>query len=340
MRSNGIGLNGHTRSVSGILGRDGWYRDPMWAVGFRLTPVERQLLRTWELRRLQFITHAGAAAVTTHQTYSRLEHSLGLLSLVAHFAPDDEVARVAALLHDIGHLPFSHTFEGVAGLRHHELGRQRVRSLAPLLAEHGIAVDAVLRMEEPNTVSVLRGLPGGLKLDHLESFVRSGRAHARLSEPPPDTLAKLRLVDGAVHTDRATADYLAELALGEALYLCSWENALANGALRGLVGVLLDHAPERAADIASMTDDELWAALLADPRTTEPTRRLRRDPLSWQLRADGHPDASLGWSYQLDRLYLDTACVEGDPVGFRAEQLTELPQLPWRCVVIPPGGQA
>ncbi|MEU7141084.1 HD domain-containing protein [Nocardia sp. NPDC046473] len=336
MRSNGIGLDSAAYSVSGILGRDGWYRDPVWAVAFRLTPVEQQLLRTWELRRLQFIAHAGAAALTTSQTYTRLEHSLGLLALVAHFAPDDEVARVAALLHDIGHLPFSHTFEGVAGLNHHELGRQRVRGLAPLLAEHGMDAEAVLRVEEPGSVSVLRGLPGGLKLDHLESFVRSGRTHARLSESPPDTLAKLRLVDGAVHTDRATARYLADLAFGEALYLCGWDNALPNGALRGLVGVLLDEAPERAADIAPMTDDELWALLLTDARTAELTRRLRRDPLGWQLLADGHPDASLGWIYQLNRLYLDTACVDGAPLGFREERLAELPELPWRCVVVPP----
>ncbi|WP_405161916.1 HD domain-containing protein [Nocardia sp. NBC_01499] len=330
LRSNGIGA----RSVAGILGRDDWYRDPLWGVEFRLLPVERRLLRSWEVRRLQFIAHAGGAVVTTHQTYSRLEHSLGLLSLVVHFAPDDEVARVAALLHDIGHLPFSHTFEGLAGLNHHELGRQRVRGLASLLGEHGMDVAAVLRVEAGG-VSVLRGLSGALKLDHLESFVRSGRAHARLAESPPDTLAKLRLVDGAVHTDRATASYLAELAFGEALYLCSWENAVANGALRGLVSVLLDDG-ERAADIASMTDDELWALLLADPRTSDLARHLRRDPLGWKLLDDGHPDASLGWAYQLKRLYLDTACVDGVPLGFTAEQLAELPELPWRRVVIPP----
>ncbi|WP_433663070.1 HD domain-containing protein [Nocardia sp. CA-128927] len=328
-------MTGGACSVAGILGRDDWYRDPMWGVAFRLTPLERELLRTWEVRRLQFIAHAGAAVMTTHQTYTRLEHSLGLLSLAVHFAPDDLVGRVAALLHDIGHLPFSHTFEGVAGLNHHELGRQRIRGLAPLLAEHDMDVDAVLRVEEPSSVSVLCGLPGALKLDHLESFVRSGRAHARLSEPPPETLAKLRLVDGAVHADRFTARYLAELAHGEARYLCSWENALANGAMRGLVGVLLADG-ERAPDITSMTDDELWALLLTDLRTSELARHLRRDPLSWKLLADGHPDASLGWTYQLERLYLDTACVDGVPLGFRKEQLAELPELPWRRIVVPP----
>ncbi|MFI5779789.1 HD domain-containing protein [Nocardia sp. NPDC051570] len=132
-------------------------------------------MRTWELRRLQFVVHAGAAASTTNQTYTRLEHSLGLLALVAHFAPHDEVARLAALLHDIGHLPFSHTFEGVAGLDHHELGRQRIRELTPLLAEYGMDADEVLGVMDSGT-SVLRGRPGSLKLDHLESLSVPTRA--------------------------------------------------------------------------------------------------------------------------------------------------------------------
>jgi uncharacterized protein len=253
-------------AVAGILGRDGVYRDPMWELAVRLTPLEEQLLRTWELRRLQFIAHAGASALTTHQTYSRLEHTLGLFALTAHFDADDLVARVAALVHDIGHLPFSHTLEGLAGLDHHVLGEQRTLGLRPLLAAHRMDVDEVLAVESGERPSVLRAgvEERGLKLDHLESFLRSGRAHARLVEPPPQTLRRLRVSGGAVHTDRGTARYLAELALGEAHYLCSWEDMVANGVLRGLVTLLL--SDDLLARMPSMTDDELWAVLLADPR--------------------------------------------------------------------------
>jgi hypothetical protein len=307
--------------IAGILGRDEWYTDPLWAVEFRLTPVERALLRCWPVRRLQFVAHAGAAVVTTHQTYSRLEHSLGLLSLVARFAEDDEVARVAALVHDVGHLPFSHTFEGVAGLRHHELGVRRVRELAPVLESHGMSVEDVLAVEA-GSPSVLRGRPGALKLDHLESFVRSGRAHARLREPPPDTLARLRLVDGEVHTDQATAGYLADLAIGEAAYLCGWENVVPTAVLRGLAATLLGDTP----GVPAATDDELWAVLLADPRTSADARLLRHDPLSWAI----FPPSAAGYPYEVRHLYLDTACVADEPVALPAH---DLPELPWRCVV-------
>ncbi|MBN6037684.1 HD domain-containing protein [Amycolatopsis sp. 195334CR] len=307
-------------AVAGILGRSERYADPLWAVEFRLTPVERRLLRCRPVRRLQFVAHAGAAAVTTHQTYTRLEHSLGLLSLVAHFAPDDQAARVAALVHDLGHLPFSHTFEGVGGLDHHELGVRQIRELKPLLAEHGVDVEDVLAVEAGGP-SVLRGRRGALKLDHLESFVRSGRAHARLTEPAPATLARLRLVDGEVHTDRDTAAYLAELAAGEADYLCTWENVVPNAVVRGLASILLPTHPE----IPATTDDAMWSLLLADPRTRDDARLLREDPLAWDVFPPGHPD---GYPYEVRHLYLDTACSDGSPAPIR-----ETRSLPYRCVV-------
>ena len=63
------------------LGLDGAYTDPAWKDTVRLSSLERDLLRTWWIRRLQFIAHAGAAATVTTQSYSRLEHFLGVLAL-------------------------------------------------------------------------------------------------------------------------------------------------------------------------------------------------------------------------------------------------------------------
>ncbi|AXB47850.1 hypothetical protein A4R43_39865 [Amycolatopsis albispora] len=165
-----------------------------------------------------------------------------------------------------------------------------------------------------------------LKLDHLESFIRSGRAHARLRESPPETLARLRLIDGEVHTDGDTAHYLAELAIGEAEYLCSWENVVPTAVLRGLATMLLSDSATTHG-ITEATDDELWAMLLADPRTQADARLLRRDPLGWDVHPADHTD---GHPYELRHLYLDTACVESEPLPLPAHQLR---QLPWRCVV-------
>ncbi len=129
----------------------------------------------------------------------------------------------------MGHLPLSLTFEGVAGLNHHQLGAERIAELAGLLHRHGVDPREVIATDRGIRPSVLSGAPGALKLDHLDSLVRSGRAHGRTTEAPPATLARLEIVDGCVHTDADTGQYLAELVAGEARWLCSVTNVVPNG---------------------------------------------------------------------------------------------------------------
>lgn len=83
-----------------------------WALG---------LLETLELQRLSSIRQLGLSyLVFPGANHSRLEHSLGAYHVALSMArvlrlPEEEVRLVAcaALLHDIGHGPFSHTLEGV-----------------------------------------------------------------------------------------------------------------------------------------------------------------------------------------------------------------------------------
>src|SRR5437763_10796028 len=84
------------------------------------TPVFQRLRRIRQL--------AGAHLVYPGAQHSRFEHSLGTMH-VAGFAGETLIAkgyldedkvqklRLAALLHDIGHGPFSHLFEEVLELR-------------------------------------------------------------------------------------------------------------------------------------------------------------------------------------------------------------------------------
>lgn len=140
-----------------VVGLAGVFVDPVWRISVCLSPVEVDLLRTEPLRRLHFVAHGGASTITTLQSYSRLEHTLGVLALVAHFRPEDELLRVAALLHDIGHLPLSHTCEGVSGLDHHAIGLRLLRTgpVHPVLEKHGISTGAVVA-DNVGPVSVVR----------------------------------------------------------------------------------------------------------------------------------------------------------------------------------------
>lgn len=95
-------------------------RDPLY--GFvDLTKLELDLIDTpmfQRLHRIKQLSHTYLAYPSA--THTRFEHSIGALHvanmIAVHLRLDDEkreIIRLAALLHDIGHGPFSHLFEEV-----------------------------------------------------------------------------------------------------------------------------------------------------------------------------------------------------------------------------------
>lgn len=112
------------------------FRDPVHnLIAFADTPCDRLLLdliNTREVQRLRRIKQMGVTElVFPGANHSRFAHSLGVLHTARLFLdqlqrhegrPLDEEPRAfllaAALLHDVGHGPFSHAFEQVTGQRH------------------------------------------------------------------------------------------------------------------------------------------------------------------------------------------------------------------------------
>uniref|UniRef100_A0A7C4BBW8 HD domain-containing protein n=1 Tax=Ignisphaera aggregans TaxID=334771 RepID=A0A7C4BBW8_9CREN len=105
-----------------------------------LTDVELQIVDTPYFQRLRFIKQLAAAwYVYPGATHTRFSHSLGvahLMGLIAenfaaqgyiHSHEDVQILRLAALLHDIGHTPFSHAIEpmyrNAVGIGHEEISR-------------------------------------------------------------------------------------------------------------------------------------------------------------------------------------------------------------------------
>lgn len=90
------------------------------------------LIGTKEFQRLRRIRQLGTSYLTFHGAeHSRFGHSLGVYEIVRRmidvFAghqgwhPEERlVALAAALLHDVGHGPFSHTFEKVFAVSHEQ----------------------------------------------------------------------------------------------------------------------------------------------------------------------------------------------------------------------------
>ncbi|KOT88632.1 hypothetical protein ADK86_31915 [Streptomyces sp. NRRL F-5755] len=290
-------------------------------------PVEIDLLRTEPLRRLHFIAHGGASTISTLQSYSRLEHTLGVFALVAHFRPADELLRSAALLHDIGHLPLSHTAEGIAGLDHHTIGEQLPRAdpIRSVLEKHGIRSESVVAALGRQPASPLTNRSGLLNLDHLDSYVRSGRAAGRLDADPAELLGRLGIVDAAVSAaDRETAASLVGLVRAEARLHISWDNVGPVSVVRRLVGRLLDRSPLTSAELARMTDAQLWSALESCTDTRAESDMIRYEPHRLQVRAtmgEGERGRVSGWDFSLRKIYGSAPLLEGERLEVAAPEL-------------------
>lgn len=98
----------------------GFIKDPIYGY-IRLTEIERNIIDTPAVQRLRRIRQlAGAEYVYPAANHTRFEHVLGAMYLAGALVEnlptelsteEMQQVRLAALLHDVGHAPFSHLFE-------------------------------------------------------------------------------------------------------------------------------------------------------------------------------------------------------------------------------------
>ncbi|MEO1744194.1 MAG: HD domain-containing protein, partial [Cyanobacteria bacterium J06629_9] len=125
-----------------LLNKTRTYHDPLHGAIMLdgRDPVEALLIRlidTAAFQRLRRIRQLGPASFTFHGAESsRFTHSLGVMDVArrafdrlsgiyAELQPHRAAVLVAALMHDVGHGPYSHTAEEVFG-GHHEHWTQRI----------------------------------------------------------------------------------------------------------------------------------------------------------------------------------------------------------------------
>ncbi len=166
-------------------------RDPLWN-NIRLDPVALRLVDTRTFQRLRYIRQLGLAyLVYPGATHSRFEHALGAYQLARRtLALFDDVGvsrdlgrehcltvRCAALLHDVGHYPFSHALEEIGALHHEEVARPLITQgdVADVLTD-ALGPDApahVMSLVRGTSDSPLQGLiSGSLDLDKIEYLKR------------------------------------------------------------------------------------------------------------------------------------------------------------------------
>ncbi len=141
--------------------------------------------------------------------YSRYEHSLGVACLAAFHADlcglspgERRLSCAAALLHDIGHAPLSHSLEPVFverfGLDHHAASEEIIHGRAPigrevadLVREHGIDADRLVALIGGKDESFDGFFSGPINFDTIEGILRT-HSYARSSPSTPDPQAVVR----------------------------------------------------------------------------------------------------------------------------------------------------
>ncbi|MEM2760008.1 MAG: HD domain-containing protein [Nitrososphaerales archaeon] len=157
-----------------------------------LSEVEREVIDTYVFQRLRRIRQlAGAHLTYPSAQHSRFEHSLGVMHVAGlagnvlvnkGYLDEDKVQilRLAALLHDVGHGPFSHLFEEVMAERsnvtHEDLGRKIIQQteLRDIVSKYGFSAKSISRLSfGESKVSFLNEIiAGGLSADIMDYLQR------------------------------------------------------------------------------------------------------------------------------------------------------------------------
>jgi HD superfamily phosphohydrolase len=169
-------------------------RDPLWD-NITLDEAALGLVDSAPFQRLRYVRQLGHAfLVYPGATHSRFEHALGAYHLtrralsalaargeLAEIAEVDRLAvMLAALLHDIGHYPFSHALEEAGFPSHEAQGESRLTT--GVLRERLTAIggekfpERVADLIRTRSASPLQGLISGtLDLDKIDYLCRDSR---------------------------------------------------------------------------------------------------------------------------------------------------------------------
>ncbi len=168
-------------------------RDPVHGYIYA-TEVEKAVIDTPVFQRMRRIRQLSGAHLTyPGAQHTRFEHMIGAMQLASLTAEtltskiqlgdeDTQQLRLAALLHDVGHGPFSHLFEEVMteknGLTHEDMTKRIIEesNLSDVIRKHGFEPDVVsslaigLSPRKPPYMN--EAVAGGLSVDIMDYLLR------------------------------------------------------------------------------------------------------------------------------------------------------------------------
>lgn len=162
-----------------------------------IRPLADELIDSKEFQRLRNISFLGAIerfgkAENTRRYISagsRYEHSLGVAALILHLrdhlnmSPGEfRIAFVHALLHDIGHGPFSHSsedfFQHKYGIDHHTVLQKLIENaqspISVILRHYSLWIDYRRFVKRPACVPIVSAIfYGPINVDTIEGILRA-----------------------------------------------------------------------------------------------------------------------------------------------------------------------
>jgi len=172
----------------------GEIKDPVHGYVY-ITADEREIIDSYPVQRLHRLRQlAGAEYVYPGANHTRFEHSVGVMYLAGRVVENPnisqglsedeaEMVRIAALLHDVGHGPFSHIFEHLLdkelGKTHEDMTLWIVQNseLKDILNKLGCAAEeigklAIGRLQKPKKAFLDQIISSSVDVDKLDFVVR------------------------------------------------------------------------------------------------------------------------------------------------------------------------
>jgi len=168
-------------------------RDPVHGY-VKMTEVERDLIDTPFVQRLRRVHQlAGSYLVYPGAVHTRFEHVVGAMHLAGQIAEslvpssgicldEVQVLRIAALLHDVGHGPFSHMYEEVLAKKtkvtHEDISQRIVleTQICDVLERNGFSAKKMSRFavgkQSKRPAFMNEIIAGGLSADIMDYLLR------------------------------------------------------------------------------------------------------------------------------------------------------------------------
>ncbi|MCD6469849.1 HD domain-containing protein [Candidatus Bathyarchaeota archaeon] len=289
----------------------GEIKDPIYGYIY-ITEAEKKIIDSYPFQRLRRIRQlAGAEYVYPGANHTRFEHSLGVMYLagllvenpqLSQILSEDEaqMIRIAALLHDVGHGPFSHIFEHILikflGKTHEDMTfwiitKSELRDIIGGLGydPNVIGALAVGRLNKPKMAFMNQIIRSAVDVDKLDFVVRD-TYHTGAKYGFVDVFRLIRtldVIDGNLSVDVGALSALESFMLAR---IESFKSIYFHRVGRA-VQIMLAMAMERAKDelgladfkspeeYLALNDYNLWTKLQECEKSREIIERLERRKL-------------------------------------------------------------